>query len=341
MFTLIPKRDTAQPQRLWFKPGEPARAFGGDLLFLSGGMLSCVGANGGLRWQHPLTGDYANFYANAGFVIAWSRQQLLILDKGGSILVSERLPENIQFARIGATYAAILVGEGDSQYIMIADHLGNEVERLTDIGNLAMSDLGFFDNQDLRLWTLGIDVNGSEPLNVFSTYDPRSRRSTGTVNLSDQLIYDVFWHNRWLMLAGTNSFTAFNYNCIPASDRSSVIVYGWQLVQSRAVRNDMPALFRRNAQAAEAGMTRAFRLVGSSSDVLLRLPEPCLEGLLGSKGVYAFTNDGVYVCAYGSTSFARHDLPVPLDSVIAMLDNDVAVIASGGEVYMIKLPTPK
>ena len=341
LIALIPKRDANAPRRLWFSPGEPARAFGSDLLFMSDGMISCVGANGGLRWQHPLVGGNFHFYSNAGFVVAWSGQQIFVIDKSGATLVSARITENIQFARVGATYVAVLAGDGDKQYIRITDHLGNEIERIADIGNMTMLDIGFFDNQDTRMWIYGMDINGAEPLTVFSTYDPRGRRSTGNVSIADQLVYNVYWHNRWLMLAGTNTLTAYDYNCTAVADRAPTIVYGWQQIQSRAVRNDTLALFRRTEHGADAGMTRALRLIGASTDTLLRLPVPAVDALLGSRGVYAFTRDKVYVCAYGSTVFTPHELHMPLDYVIATLDDDVAVFASGAEVYMIKLPVPK
>ncbi|MDR2505547.1 MAG: hypothetical protein LBD16_05505 [Oscillospiraceae bacterium] len=341
LITLIPKRENNAAQRLWFNPTDPSGAFGADFLFLSGGMLSCVGVNGELRWQQTLAGANADFSAESGFVAAWSGRQYMILDSSGKILVSDTMAGNVQFARVGASYAAALIGEGAAQFILLTDHMGNVIERIEDLDAAFVTDFGFFDSSDVRLWVLGMDLEGAETKTVFSTYDPRSGRSTGSADIFDQLIYNVYKQNKLLMLAGTSSLTAYDYNCTQSTAIASVTAYGWQLARTRAVRNETYALLRKNPQSADNRMTREFRLVASASDLQLRPPEPCFDGLLGSRGVYLFSAGKVYSAPYGSAAFTATDLPVQIDSLLCILEGDVAIAASGAEVYILKLPQPK
>jgi hypothetical protein len=184
-----------------------------------------------------------------------------------------------------------------------------------------------------------MDLSGAESVTVFSTYDPRARRSTGSTNLYGELFYNVYKQNKLLILAGTSTLSAFDYNCIPSASVASIVSYGWQLTRTRLIRSETYALLRKNPQSADNGMSREFRLIGAgASDLLMRPPEPCFDGFLGSRSVYLFSHNKVHSAAYGSTSFTSTELPLQVDSLLGILDGDVAVVVSGAEVYMIKLP---
>ncbi|MDR1570105.1 MAG: hypothetical protein LBS72_06410 [Oscillospiraceae bacterium] len=336
VFTLIP-RGGDDALRLGFHPGDPIQPFGKSLLFLSDGVLNCVGANGGVRWQFPL-GISSGFNASQSGIVAWSGEQLYILNASGEAVYNDRMADTVQFARIGAAYIATLIGESSGQIVRVTDHAGNLIEEIDDFSSITVIDCGFFDTQELRLWTLGIDLMGSTVTTVLNTYDPRSHSATGNAALSDQLIYKVYTQNKWLMLVSNVSVAAYDYNCIPVSSQAPSIIYGWQFARTRVIQNETLTLLTKPPAADGSRSMRSLRLIGRGADQILRLPAPCFDALLGGKAVYGFSANMVYSMRYGQTSFASHELPIAIDQVLDILDDDVAVLAYGADVFLYKLP---
>lgn len=341
--TLIP-RSRNDMIKLGFQPGDPIQSFGDSLLFLNKGVLTCVASNGGVRWPFPL-GEGAGFHASGRMITAWSGNRLCIINAAGEALYDKRLSEEdkqfageIQFARIGATYVAVVVGSTSSSVLLVKDHMGVTVETIDDFPNAALIDCGFFDTQDLRLWTIAIDLMNASPTTLLNTYEPRSRASTGNETLMDQLVYHVYTQNKWLMLVNNVSITAYDYNCRPVAGQTPVTIYGWQLARTRAIQNDTLALMTNPPAPDGSRSMRALRLISRGGDQMLRLPEPVFDALLGSRSVYAFMSTKVYVAPYGQTSFTPRELPIQIDQVLDMLEGNVAVLASGADVYLYKLP---
>jgi len=337
LFTLIPRRESSNALRLGFPPSSPMQTFGRNLLFLNNGVLNCVGPNGGVIWQYPL-GREAGFHASGSMVIGWTGNQLCIINSSGAETFRRQMTATIQFARIGASYAATLIGDMTGATLRVTDLYGNLIEDIDDFQYTTLVDFGFFDTQDLRLWTLGLDLHGSSPATKLNTYDPRSRSSTGAATLPNELVYRVYIQNRWLMLVSSVSIHAYNYNCTPVAGQSPATIYGWQLTRTMAAQSDTYALLTRPAEADGSRSMRTVRLISRNSDQLLRLPSECFDALLGSRGVYGFSSDMVYTARYGQTRFSSYQLEIQVDRVLDMLEGDIAVLASKDEVYLYKLP---
>jgi hypothetical protein len=333
-------RGGSGPQALAFSPGDAYAPFGGGLLYLSGGQLNFVSPKGAARPLLPL-GEDGRFYASGQMIVAWRGVQIYILDAGGDILYNDRMDAPIQFARIGASYAAALYTGADGvQRIDVITHNGSLVWTI-DAGEADMLDMSFFGPQDLRLLTVGIDAKGVVPASLATAYEPKRYEVTGNVTLYDQIVYKVFQRGNNLMMINSASATAYDYRCVASADIKPVTVYGWQARDVRAVTGDSIALFTPAASSGNdtGAAIRQARLIAGNGDTLLRLPAPCLDVRLGSRGVYAFAANTVYTVRYGSTSFTAHTLPAPIDRVLCVTDGDRAVLASGSDVFWVDLPT--
>ena len=73
-------------------------------------------------------------------------------------------------------------------------------------------------------------------------------------------------------------------------------------------------------------------------DRVLHLPSECLAARLGTRSVYGFSQNAVYVCPFGETTFTAYALPVTITAVLGMITDNRVVVASGSEIYVIELP---
>ena len=60
---------------------------------------------------------------------------------------------------------------------------------------------------------------------------------------------------------------------------------------------------------------------------------------LGTKSVYGFSQNAVYACSFGDTTFRTYALPINVTAVLGMMNDNRAVVASGSEIYVVELPT--
>lgn len=71
----------------------------------------------------------------------------------------------------------------------------------------------------------------------------------------------------------------------------------------------------------------------------MRLLSPCFASGLNSRGVYAFGSNVIYHAAYGQKTFQATYLSYTLTDYICMLEGGRAVLVSGNDVFILKLPT--
>lgn len=84
--------------------------FGQDVLYYDGASIHCLSGSGGIRWSYPVGGS-ASFTVSDTHLVIWQGSQLYIVDKNGNPTYNESLAAEIQFARVGSRYVAVIIGE--------------------------------------------------------------------------------------------------------------------------------------------------------------------------------------------------------------------------------------
>lgn len=328
-----------KPVLLNAKPTDNIQAFGENVLYYDGMTLSCVGPNGSSRWQYTL-GIGADFSCTADKVVAWNGNQIHVLDKNGTPSYSDTLASPIRFARIGEVYVAACMGElgaETSSAVQVMSHTGGFLETIS-LEGLYPFDVGFFSSKGQLMWVLSLDIDGNVPITNIATYEP-GRLSTGAAELDNTLVYRVYLHNNMLMLADTNWIRTYNYKCVEQADISPVLVYGWQIGEVRGVGKNTYALLEQVPSSGSASTFSELRMVTNfSTQASFRLLSPCFASGLGDKGVYAFGDDVIYHIPYGTNTVKPTRLSYTLTDFICTLDGGRAVLVSGTEVFVQKLP---
>lgn len=326
-----------KPVRINAKPTDNMQPFGENLIYYDGMTLNCVRPNGSSAWQYSL-GTGGDYWCSDTMIAAWTSNQLVILDKGGKPTYTDRMESTIYFVRVGEAYVAACYGEDElTSRIRIMTHTGAVLETL-ELDDLYLLDAGFFYTRGQLMWVLGLDVNGNAPMVNLSTYEP-GKMSTGAVELPDELAYYVYIHNNNLMVVDTSKIRTYNYKCVEQTDIASVLVYGWQIQQVQAVGRNTYALLQQMPSAGDVSTFSELRLVTNYSVKSLRLLTPCFASGLSEKGVYGIGANVIYYAPYGTTTFKATNLTYTISNFVCMLNGGQAVIVSGNDVFITKLPT--
>lgn len=309
--------------------------FGKDLLVYDGMFLHCISQNGTSRWKYSL-GLEAEYSATDTMIIAWSGVQIHVIDKNGNATFTDRMAGPVRFAKVGESLIAACVGTEEDSVIHVLNHSGVLQESIS-YPDLFVLDMGFFSQKEKLLWILSLDLNSNVPITNISTHEP-GRLLMGRQELNNQFVYNIYTQDNLLMLVDTAQIRAYNYKCVRQDNVSPVLVYGWQMVDVRTVGKSTYSLFQHMPQSSDSLYFSELKLVNSQNAQSLRLLSPCFASGLNDKGIYCFSNSTIFYAPYGSNTFKSTVMPIEITDFICMLDGGRAVLASGRDVFIQKLP---
>lgn len=328
---------TTKPVRINATPTDNIQPFGDTVLFYDGATLHCVNTNGTTKWQYSLGID-GDYYCTDTLIIAWSGNQIHVLNRDGKPTYTNRLDLPIRFARIGETYAAICVGEERSSKIIAMTHNGVVLEEIqSDFDGLYVLDMGFF-NKGQLMWVLGLDVSSNAPISRIRAYEP-GKRSGGIAESPDELIYRVYPQGNNLMVVDTSRIRTYDYRLTEQTDLSSILVYGWQVRQVLLNGRNTHVLLQQMPQSGSQSTFSELRVVTNYDMQSYRLLTPCFAGALTEKGVYGIGANVIYYAPYGTNTFKAHPLNYQLSGYLCTLKGGYGVMVSGNDVFIMQLPT--
>ena len=314
--------------------------FGDSVIFYDGTTLHCMAATGGNEWSYQI-GTNADYDATQERIVAWSGNDLYILNSRGRLIYNNKMSDEIQFASAGSEYVAVFVGEADNGVVSVINEAGQIVDNMT-ISNQTLLDIGFFrtittssaQEQEL-MWMLGLDTTGTVISTELQTFQP-GKLSTGKSSLGEHIAYKVYSIGGQLEVVTTRQIMHYNYRVLEESNPT--LIYGYT-VDDVKVNNGVTYQLLVPAQESREGVRiNNVRLMYSGIDRVLHLPSECLAAALGTHSVYGFSSNAVYVCKFGETNFTAHAMPINVTAVLGMITDNRAVIASGSEIYVVELP---
>ena len=314
--------------------------FGDSVIFYDGTTLHCMAATGGNEWSYQI-GTNADYDATQERIVAWSGNDLYILNSRGHLIYNNKMSDEIQFASAGSAYVAVFVGDMDNGVISVINEAGQIVDNVT-INNQTLLDIGFFktmttssaQEQEL-MWVLGLDTTGTVISTELQTFQP-GKLAIGKSSLGEHIAYKVYSVDGELEVVTTRQIMHYNYRVLEQSNPT--LIYGYT-VEDVKVNNGVTYQLLIPAQESREGVHISnVRLMYNGVDRVLHLPSECIASALGTHSVYGFSNNAVYVCKFGETTFSAHAMPVNVTAVLGMISDNRAVIASGSEIYVVELP---
>ena len=314
--------------------------FGDSVIFYDGTTLHCMAATGGNEWSYQI-GTNADYDATQERIVAWSGNDLYILNSRGRLIYNNKMSDAIQFASAGSEYVAVFVGDPDNGVVSVINESGQIVDNMT-ISNQTLLDIGFFNTitsssaqeQEL-MWVLGLDTTGTVISTELQTFQP-GKLSTGKSSLGEHIAYKVYSVDGKLEVVTTRQIMHYNYRVLEESNPT--LIYGYT-VDDVKVNNGITYQLLVPAQESREGVRiNNVRLMYGGMDRVMHLPSECLSAALGTHSVYGFSSNAVYVCKFGETNFTAHAMPINVTAVLGMITDNRAVIASGSEIYVVELP---
>lgn len=315
--------------------------FGDNVIFYDGTTLHCVAATGGNEWSYQI-GTNADYDATEKRIVAWSGNDLYILNSRGRLIYNNKMSDAIQFASAGDEYVAVFVGDSDNGVVSVINSSGQIVDNIP-VSNQTLLDIGFFMSTTTSsaqptelMWMLGLNTTGTVISTELQTYQP-GKLSTGKSSLGEHIAYSIYDENGNLNIVTTRQILHYSYRALEAS--SPTLIYGYTVEDVQQSGKTLYQLLVPAQEQSEGISINNVRLMYGSVDRVLHLPGTCIAAKLGTKSVYGFSTNAVYACRFGETTFRAYAMPINVTAVLGMMTDNRAVVASGSEIYVVELPT--
>lgn len=315
--------------------------FGDSVIFYDGTTLHCVAATGGNEWSYQI-GTNADYDATEKRIVAWSGNDLYILNSRGRLIYNNKMSDAIQFASAGDEYVAVFVGDSDNGVVSVINSSGQIVDNIP-VSNQTLLDIGFFMSTTTSsaqptelMWMLGLNTTGTVISTELQTYQP-GKLSTGKSSLGEHIAYSIYDENGNLNIVTTRQILHYSYRALEAS--SPTLIYGYTVEDVQQSGKTLYQLLVPAQEQSEGTSINNVRLMYGSVDRVLHLPGTCIAAKLGNKSVYGFSANAVYACRFGETTFRAYAMPINVTAVLGMMTDNRAVVASGSEIYVVELPT--
>lgn len=315
--------------------------FGDSVIFYDGTTLHCVAATGGNEWSYQI-GTNADYDATEKRIVAWSGNDLYILNSRGRLIYNNKMSDAIQFASAGDEYVAVFVGNSDNGVVSVINSSGQIVDNIP-VSNQTLLDIGFFMSTTTSsaqptelMWMLGLNTTGTVISTELQTYQP-GKLSTGKSSLGEHIAYSIYDENGNLNIVTTRQILHYSYRALEAS--SPTLIYGYTVEDVQQSGKTLYQLLVPAQEQSEGTSINNVRLMYGSVDRVLHLPGTCIAAKLGTKSVYGFSANAVYACRFGETTFRAYAMPINVTAVLGMMTDNRAVVASGSEIYVVELPT--
>ena len=317
------------------------KPFGSDILYYDGDTLFCINSAGVEKWNYRV-GSGASYDAQGSDVVIWRGTQLSILNRNGRSTYDNNIGDEIQFARAGEKYIAVVHGSAvsgeENSTVTFYNTSGEDLDSETSAyQDMLILDAGFFSNGDYA-WTTAMDLYGTVPSTTLNTYQVNSM-NTGTADLGETLTYKVIYAGGQLNVIGTRQLRKYDYH--GTQDTSgTVLVYGWKLIDDATVDNKAMLLFAPTRQTNDVISITELRCLFGKADKRLTLPDECVGAGLFGRNIYAFSSGFLYKADINATRFSAVSMPISGEATgyLGMLDNGTALIAAGLDVYAVTVP---
>ena len=315
--------------------------FRDGLVYYDGASIHHLSSTGTIRWSFP-TGTDIRFSVGPTHLAVWTGRTLFLIDRNGNATYNESLEGNVQFARVGERYAAVVVGEDTDPKLIIKDLNGNQVDIEQEAySGLLVLDAGFFGDQGEYMWTLALDVFGTAPNTILNTFQV-GKMNTGSVSLGEYMAYKVLYENTKLRVFTTQQVYTYDYRCTQDTN-ATMLVYGWKLIDYEIPeRGRAKLLLAPTSQTSSTQVISELRVLEGDTDKRYTLPAKCVGAHMYNGNIYAVTGDYIYRADTNSQRFFGYKIPGNIGGEVTasygITSDGKMLLASGDSMFALTLP---
>ena len=315
--------------------------FRDGLVYYDGVSIHHLASTGTIRWSFPAGSDI-RFSVGPTHMAVWSGRQLFLVDRNGNATYNESLEGEVQFARVGERYAAVVVGSDTEPKLIVKDLNGAQVDVEAEAySGLLILDAGFFGDQGEYMWTLALDVFGTAPNTIMNTFQV-GKMNTGAISLGEAMTYKVLYENARLRVFSTQQVYTYDYKCVQDTN-ATMLVYGWKLIDYEIPdRGRARLLLAPTTQTSSEQLISELRVLEGDRDKRYTLPATCVGAYMHNGNIYAVSGDYVYRADTNSQRFFGYKIPGGTGGEITasygITSDGKMLLASGESMYALTLP---
>ena len=315
--------------------------FRDGLVYYDGASIHHLSSGGTIRWSFPAGSDI-NFSTGPTHLAVWSGRQLFLIDRNGNSTYNESLEGQVQFARVGERFAAVVVGEDTEPKLIVKDLNGAQVDVEAEAySGLLILDVGFFGDQGEYMWTLALDVFGTAPNTVLNTFQV-GKMNTGAISLGESMTYKVLYENTKLRVFSTQQVYTYDYKCVQDTN-ATMLVYGWKLIDYEIPdRGRAKLLLAPTGQTSSTQVISELRVLEGDRDKRYTLPEKCVGAYIYKGNIYAVAGDYIYRADTNSQRFFGYRIPGNASGKVTasygITSDGKMLLGAGDSMYSLTLP---
>lgn len=308
------------------------------MYYFSGATLTAIDRSGKTAWQSKFSGSDLKVSAGNSLVCVYTDTLATVLDSEKNILYT--VPSegfSIQETVCGENSVALLCTLPDAEnmeYVRVFDRQGSEIYRSTheDISVLDFGLTGVNDN----LWELTLDTSGVEPISRIALSSPAQNAMTGTVEITDQLVSDLYFFDSDMYISGTNSLTQYDTF---GNKGSSTLIYGLKCIDSAYSGKNYAILYvQRNTENISnvVSLRVLAKTEAGETDSFLQMPADSVAIHASTQRVYCFLKDSVQIYELTGQFTEKINLDFELTGTKKITSNEVLLYTKDA-VYLMKL----
>ena len=304
-------------------------------VYYDGTTISMVSTDAKVKWNYYFGAD-AGFDATRNGVAAWADTTLTLIDSAtGTTTYSGTMDSEVLSARIGERYTAVLLGPEHNSTIVLMEMGGRKINSIT-LPNQTVIDYGFLSNGAL-LWEMSLDTSGTVPTTTVNTYRP-GKEIVGSIHDNEQLVYATVFQSSYFCCAGETHLKVYDYTGNEDRNRRR-LVYGWYMASvDENVADDPMMAFVPNDQYGGSNVIRDVRMIRAGLDQQVRMPYGCQSLVARDNRLYGFSTQGfVMIAIQGERRVKAYQLPMLFDRAYGVTADNIAVLGSGGSIYLVNL----
>ena len=172
-----------------------------------------------------------------------------------------------------------------------------------------------FYGDDDNLWMLTLVTSGVQPISRVTTVDPAQQALTGIIDLTDQLITDVFFTDDNIYLSGTTNVAYYDlFN----EKQGDILIYGLKCIDHTQGADSVVLLYV--PRQSDADYYSSLRILSKDNlDTTLQLPENVFSVVSSADKVYCFTKNELYTYKFDGEYLSTIEFDVPVSNVKSFL----------------------
>lgn len=332
---LLSGRTTTSLEKLNIQPGSKISVSSKAIFSLNGTTLTSSDYSGKKNWSVSFNAADMKLSNSENLICVYNEATANVMGTDKSLGVRiDATDFTIKKVVCGNTAIAMLtesLSEDKTQYIRIFNSEGIDLYR-EQIVNSQVLDFGFYSGGNF--WYLKLDVSGVIPISRVTMLNPEQNSIIGTIDVTDEIITDVFFFSDDIYLSGTTTLKSYSLSNL-SMYQNNVLIYGLNCIDT--LGSQAPVFLYTPHNSSNSDCIQTLRLISkNSSDTTIRLQDDVRFVVALHDKIFCFKDYSYDLYSLDGSYISTSKLQTNVLGVQKLSDN-YALITGESQVYMLSV----